>query len=184
MADILQAIEGRLSFTAGASQRLRDQVARLDRFMETSSLSDMFAKTGPTNYFNPVDLMAVPNMRSFDVPTSAAPAAVASSTSTTGASPADSIVVSGSQQSPGTTLASLWPPVPSTAPTSSADDLSAITDPALAPLNQANQPTFQLPDNVLAPFAGDFTANIFPQIPQWYSFPTPRSWFTVDEFAS
>lgn len=169
MADILQAIEGRLSFTAGASQRLRDQVARLDRYMETSSLADVFAKAGH-GYFHPtVDLMPMPNVRSFD-----------QSASTTGASPVDGVTVASS--SPSTSLSALWPPVSSAAPITS--DLATMADPStLAPLNQANQPTFQLPDNILAPFAGDFSSQIFQNT--WYGIPpTPRSWFTVDEFAS
>lgn len=49
MADILQNIEDRLSFTVGASDRLRDQVASLDRFMN----SQMDPSTSiPQNYYS------------------------------------------------------------------------------------------------------------------------------------
>lgn len=176
MADILQAIEGRLSFTAGASQRLRDQVARLDRYMENStSFSDAFIKA--PNYFdfvanrNPVDLMSVPNLRPFDE-----------------ASPSDATAPT---TSPASTLQDLWPGLTTAAssnPITSATDLasaySAVDSAAAtsaAPLSSTGQAagnpqTIQLPDSVLQPFTGDFSQNIFPQ---WYSLPIETPWYMI-----
>lgn len=71
MADLLHRLETGLKRAAGASERLRAQVDRIDGYMRTSRLLNLSAVPPPPNGISPVDIKMEPMVPTYT--TSVAP---------------------------------------------------------------------------------------------------------------